>query len=324
MTMKLLIMWFFGVCSLLVSSLAVSQTLKDPKERDEDLSNTVVRVKVNSLPDGNFEYIYDVESPELNKGEIDTFTLDIGCDHSFSGVVFSESPSRMFRSMSQDGKHVPIQAYGVMYHTYALAVNAYNEMVWGVEIKPGQNALGYRVISSVGPGNITYKLKPIMEPNGWNFDLYPEDDPLVPTVDDFIVTGTVVGPKCPSHVEQFLGTNKNHKEPEDVNELLSYSSPLKDRFHVKKGTKEIELTVHYSEKMDPKTFNAEPGYIKHFFNPVPGTSQTVMLPLKKNGKDSKKAKFKFEARMIGVATGKDKTKADRMKDMDEFEIRIDD
>lgn len=314
----------FLLCFLCVANI-YAETLRDPRFRDEDISMAIISSSYKQLPDGMYEYLFNIESPELNKGTIAHFSLDVSCNTTFSPTVFSEPPiGNFFTNDSSDGLHLPLQAYGVMYYTYGMGITGDNRLVWGVGIEPGKKAIGYRVLSPVRPGKIRYILEPRMDVDGWDYHTYSVETDEVPDLPDFVTTGIVDGPVCPGNSDMFSGSNYKRSEPSRINNLLRYSEPSKDRFHVKNGTKEVKFTIHYSEEMDPKTFNVEPGYIKHFFNPVPGISQTVMLPLKMNGKDSKKAKFKFEARMIGVATGKDKTKADRMKDKDEFEIRIDD
>ena len=328
-----------------LSSVAVSnaETLKDPKTRDEDLSHTTVTASYRILPDGMYEYSYDIESPPENIGIIDHFSLDLSCSDTFSATAFSEPPIRMFKDSSPDGKHVPAQADGVMYHTYSLGISVYNEMYWGIDLKPAQTAKGYRLVSPVGPGEIRYTLDTVLDSDGWDYGLYAEDDPTVPRAEDFTVTGMITGPACPSKMETFPGTNKHEKESEEVNNLLSYSAPLKDRFHVEKGTKEVEFTIHYADNIDPKTFKVKPGRFKSMFDPKPGTRQTVVLPLDKR---HWRTRVKFEARAkiytkdkkgpsFGGWKNVDKTgegkhqnkhrsrslSLERQKDVDVFEIR---
>lgn len=313
-----------GILMLFLSFGANAEVLKDPRLRDEDISRSAISATYSILPDGMYEYLYTIESNKDNKGEIDTFKLDISCQDKFSPVSFSEPPTKMFENNSIDGMHIPVQHYGVMYATYWLSITGDNQLVWGVGIKPGETARGYRVISPASPGKLKYTLEPLMDADGWDYISYEENDPSVPWIEDFTVTGMITGPACPSKAEIFPGADRQRRESAETNSLLTYSAPLRDRFHVEKGIKEIELMIHYSDKIDPKSFKAVPGYIKHLFDPKPGTTQTVKLPLKKNGKDTKKAKFKLEVHAVDAARGKDKTSFDRMKDKDEFEIRIDD
>lgn len=76
---------------------------------------------------------------------------------------------------------------------------------------------------------------------------------------------------------------------------------------------EIILIIHYSPDIDARTFKVEParGGMRSMFNPEPGTSQTVRLPLKEG-----RTKLKLEVFSITDAPGK----KDALRDIDFFEI----
>jgi len=313
------------IVSLSCISLTFAEVLEDPRTRDEDLSNTRISSSYRVLPNGMYEYLYNIESPLTNKGEISTFRLDISCDITFPLAEFTEAARDSFTNSSKDGKHVPILADGVMYFTGLFGISVRNHLYWGVGIKPGDIAKGYRVISPVAPGKIRYALIPVMHVDGWDYLSFDENDPSVPWIPDFTVSGMIDGPACPSDTSAFPGSNKNEKESLAVNNLLSYSSPIRDRFHVESGTKNVSLTINYGKDIDPKSFKVEPAYLKHYFQPTPGKSEKILLPLKNNDK----TKIKLSVRPIlegenqkGKKTNKITNPAwGRSTDYDEFEIR---
>lgn len=317
-----------------------SEALKDPRTRDEDLSKTVITVKTNVLSNGYYEYVYDIQSPVDNKGIIRTFKIDVSCAHDFGSTSYTEEPSQYFKGdYSKDGQHIPLQAYPVYGFTARLAISEYNQLGWLVYMEPGKTAKGFRIVSPAQPGLRRYRLIPSMQPDGWDYNSYNEEDPTVPWIDDFTVTGIISGPACPDDIERYPGTNKHEKESQEINNLLTYSAPLKDRFHVEKSTKEVEFTIHYGDNIDPKTFKVEPRRFESFFSPKAGTKQTVMLPLDKR---HWRTRLKFEVRAKidgndkrtphfggqGFGEGRSKNKhssgtlgLESMKDTDVFEIR---
>ncbi|MBN4080642.1 hypothetical protein JYT31_03155 [Beggiatoa alba] len=314
---------------LFLSTYAYAQVLKDPRMRDEDISGTIVSVKVTLLPSGLYEYVYDVTSPETNKGRILDFGIDIACSQNFGAFAYPEPPAPYFSGdFSGDGKHIPIQAYGVKGFTGLMSISKDNKIGWLVAMDPGDIAKGFRIISPAPPGPRTYKLFPSMDTEGWDYDTY-EEDPDVPWTPDFTVYGTITGPSClltpPTEppADRYAG---NGHESAEINDLLTYSAPLRDRFHVSDGTTVYAMTLHYGKNIDPKSFKVAPGKLRDLFNPVAGTSETVQLPLSK-----KKNKFKLKVRLV-----KSKDKADddidkddkkkgkgKTKDKDTFEIRVD-
>ena len=178
-------------------NLANAETLKDPITRDETISNTILTATVNKRSDGMFEYIYDIESPVTNKGTIIALGIDLSCDLDFGSVIFSDPVDPYSRpSLSRDGKHVPYQSYGVSGVTTTSSMSVNNEVYWGMYFKPGQSGKGIKIISPAPPGTRTYVLTPSMNTEGYDYSGYDEDDPTLPWIDDFRVTGSIKAPSC--------------------------------------------------------------------------------------------------------------------------------
>jgi len=183
--------------SILTAKFVYSETLKDPRTRDENISNTIITVTVNKRADGMYEYIYDIESPVTNKGLITSLGIDIACDLDFGEVIFSEHADPLFlRNVSEDGNHVPVQSYGVYAITTHSSISVDNRVSWGMYFKPGQIGKGIKLISPAPPGLRAYRLRPAMSPDGWDYASYDEDDPAVPWIEDFTVTGSITAPAC--------------------------------------------------------------------------------------------------------------------------------
>ena len=110
------------------------------------------------------------------------------------------------------------------------------------------------------------------------------------------------------------GTVHPTERDDNLNGLLSYTQPLKDRVRVSAGTREVQLSIRYRGDLDPKSFKVQPGWARHFFHPKPGTQETARLPLNAN---KRRYRFWLEARPA-KATGL----ADTPTDRDVFEFRV--
>jgi len=168
-----------------------------------------------------------------------------------------------------------------------------------------------------------------MDPVGWDYATHnPDEDPSVPWTADFTVSGITRGPACPGEEEfveppRFPGTLYPN-ESEAVNAVLTYSEPLRDRFHADTGTMSLTLTIHYAEEIDPKSFRVLPAKhnLQRFFNPEPGASETVVLPLEEG-----KNKIQLQAKAKSLPRTKRKEGGmygGRGPDMDQddFEVRV--
>lgn len=311
---------FFMLAAYAISGYA--DTPKDPRLRDEDISATVLDVNVSRRQDGLYSYIYTLTSPTENKGQVTTFLLDINCSHSFGEVVLpTPSSGRNFGGYFAPSDSItPTAVFGSSGQgLYGTTMDGF--AMFGVVLAPGETLTDLELISPAEPGMRPYKLEPKMNNTAdW---AYPEEpDPTIPWIPDFTVTGSVAGPGCPGVTEppesaRFAGTIR--KETEETNALLTYSGVERDRWHVDSKTKDFTFKIHYSDLVEPKTFKVQPGWAKRYFNPEPGTSELITLPLKEAVN-----KFHFNVSAIDSRkVGKPDYPGTQNIDRDEFEIRVD-
>jgi hypothetical protein len=317
---RLIMLFSFYIMQICI----VEAALKDPRTRDEDISNTIVDVTVTN--EGElYRYDYTIKSSETNLGTISGLMIDLKCELDFGEVSIPVPDKRLgyIGNISRDGKHVPAELFAEYGTSNVYGITIFNAVSWGVYVQPGMELGLVSILSPAPPGLITYKLKPAManDPT-WDYSSYEECDPTVPWIEDFTVLGKVIGPACslePPTVNLFQGSSFGY-EPSNINELLQYSSPLKDRFHVAAGTKETEIHIFYGKDIDAKTFKVEPAWLKHYFNPVAGSDEQVTLPLKKA---RNKIKLSVHAIKATGTTRKENESHHSYKDTDVFEIRID-
>ncbi|MCW8918672.1 MAG: hypothetical protein OQL08_07635 [Gammaproteobacteria bacterium] len=286
---------------------------KDPATRDENISDTSISVLTAELPNGLHEYTYTLTSGALNKGKILTFLLDISCkDFPSNEIAPDFTTSGYGLNSSPDSHFTPVQLE--VPHPYSPGITITNEINWLAALIPGGTITDYKITSPLPPAKRKYTLEPSWETRWWGYDeeFIPEEWPWI---DDFIVTGMIDGPSCPSDKPPVYPGNGG--EAEEISNLLTYTVPQRDRWHVNTDTDSLTLTIHYSEDIDPKTFKTEPGWARSFFNPIPGSTDTVVLNLKKG-----KNLFKFSVSPINPAVTNNKNKHHRDNvDRDVFEIR---
>lgn len=279
------------LCALLVvgcvSGAHAEQILKDPRTRDEDISATEVTVAVNQLGGGLYEYVYSLSSAQANRGIVLSFAVDVACDIEFAELPYPQAPDPRFRNHSQDGLHVPLQGYGAPGQSGPASISAANAVAWLVALHPGNSASGMRLVSPAPPGPRSYLLIPDMDTAGWDYGPYEQDE-SIPWINDFTVNGTITGPACSTEPveepERFPGTSSRGRpgeKLEQLNWLLSYSAPMHDQFHLPAGTTEFEMIIHYGADLEPRTFRVVPerSGLRRLFNPQPGNSETVTIPL---------------------------------------------
>lgn len=168
--------------------------LKDPRTRDEDISNTIVKVDVSMLGDGNYLYNYTLESPLSNKGKILSFSVDSSCDKSVNGPIGYDH----IESLSKDGNHLNLGYKHPDYEeNYPPSITASNLAHWIINRTPGTSLTNILLISPEAPTDREYKLRPSMPTYGWAYDEDSPFDDSIPWTDDFIVIGTIQGPECP-------------------------------------------------------------------------------------------------------------------------------
>lgn len=166
--------------------------LADPRNRDEDISNTVVTVDWSMLPDGNYAYTYTIESLIENKGKIQNFGIDMSCDNPSSGALGYQA----IRTSSHNGKHILLETNEDVTHPILAAkITAANRVAWFLGISPGESESVQTIVSKEAPVIRQYRIRPTWPTANWGYALY-ENDPNLPWIDDFIVTGTVLAPRC--------------------------------------------------------------------------------------------------------------------------------
>ena len=323
-------------CSVLQSTHASESSLLDPRERDEDISATNIQVSISALENGFYEYLYDVESPEENKGRILTLSISAECSEDFGDITFPEPPTeKWLGNRSQDGNHVPLQAYPAYtaegnIDSSAPSITGDNRVLFGLAINPGESVNGLRILSPAPPGLREYRLDVSMAvtdvtPEGyrWDYGSVDAEDLSVPWHHDFRVSGMIEGPDCrlasepPPDDARFPGTSQGFGT-EQINELLTYSEPLRDRFHMPEGTEILTITIHYHEQIDPETFRVQPAWARRLFNAEPGTSETVELPLRHH-----RNRFQLEVHPVKSELPRDEDPFHHsFKDKDVFDIRV--
>jgi len=321
MTIKSMIGIF--LCLFIIQGIHAAE-LKDSTLRDEDISASLISVEYFTRPDGLLEYVYNINSPTENKGKIVRALIDLSCTVSFESVALPYAdgkPGYLGGVTLSEPAHTPTAIHADSGSAASYGITENNEALWGLYILPGNSISGLRLVSSAAPGIRSYQLVPWVDyDETWSF---PEDDSLVPDTEDFIITGTIVGPGCPGVTEPpatatYPGTGFR-VEPDNINALLSYRIPQKDRFHVAAGVKETTLHIVYSSDIDANTFKVQPAWMKRFFNPVAGTDEKVIIPLKKA---RNKIKLSVHTVKVKGTTRKNDPGHHSFKDTDVFEVRV--
>ena len=320
-----------NIIAILVSFLFMQNVytveLKDATLRDEDISASSISVEYFMRPDGLMEYVYTIKSPYVNKGEIDKLLINLYCEVNFEPVALPYADGKegyMSGALLSKKVHTPTAIHADYGSAAPYGITENNAALWGLGVLPGKTTTGLRLISPAKPGMRSYTLTPWVDYTEGGWDL-PEDISLVPKDFDFAITGMIAAPGCPgvteppSEINLYSGTGFQ-VEPENINALLSYRTPQKDRFHVTAGTKETTLHIFYSKDIDAKTFKVQPAWMKRFFNPVAGTDEQVTLPLKKA---HNKIKLSVHTMKATGTTRKNNGSHHSYKDTDVFEIRVD-
>lgn len=305
----------FSLLFLLNINISASE-LKDPITRDEKISNTIVNVSVKQ--EGMlFKYEYSIKSPRTNLGIINNFLLDISCDIDFSDIKIPVPNERLghLTNKSSNGQHVPAEVFAAYGTSNAYGITKSNHVLWGLYLKPGKKVERIWILSPAPPGPRNYLIEPFIDnnPDIWNYSKYNEDDPNVPWIEDFTITGTIIGPSCKSDESSgnlFKGTGE---ESFYVNGLLQYSNPTKDPLYIKRSDDGIKMIIHYSKSIHKQSFHAKLNNedISGMFHSNPNTSEIIQLqgPWKKLNK--------LMLSVLGIQETKNK---DNPNDIDTFHI----
>lgn len=290
----------------------------DPMVRDENISDSEVTVEVTLREDGFYEYTYYVTSGENNKGIVSALEIDLGCNFDFPD--FDMPPEKEGnRNLGIGIGDRPFTPAVVRFEEERLhGISSSRKAHWHLGLRPGEDMGGMRILSPVEPGMRRYVLDPYLETLGWDYEsLSEEEREAAPWKEDFQVTGMIEAPACPEDEEgRFPGSSFG---PERINQLLTYSEPLRDRLTVAESVDSIQFTIHYHERIDPETFKVQPGWAKRYFAPEPGASQTVELPLR-----GPINRFQFRVRPPQSDKPRDEDPYHHsFQDRDVFEVRAD-
>ena len=322
-------MWLSGaVSAALIAAVGSAQAAKDPATRDEDIAGTEVNVDYHQRGDGLWVYEYSLRAPLSNKGVIDAFSIDLRCDVKFKNtdLPYTAPGTEGYSGIHNTRPITPTAVQSDWAASAGWGIGVRNSAYWVFATKPGESETNNRLISAAAPGLRVYTLEPEWNVIGWDYPRIP--DPSLPREQDFYVNGVIAGPGCPGEVPpvekpSFPGTVHPTERDENLNGLLSYTQPLKDRLRVPAGAREVELSIRYRDDLDPKSFKVQPGWARHFFHPEPGTQETVRLPLKAH---KSRHRFFLEAHPMKTAppragSGEKGPPGHALKDRDEFEFR---
>lgn len=331
----MLTLWFMALMTTAASIAAQESAYL----RDDDISGTTVIAEVSYDSRGLYVYKYAIKTASENTGYILNYELDIGCREvpDLHGFDASNFPSKTTESLSLDGKHVPVAIDAPWGQAAVWGISENNGIHWLVGIKPGEEVFGLQIISPYPPGARDYRLVPSADYRWaeWDYSGVMEDDPNLPWLDDWTVTGLTTGPACPGEEYPAGGDDDGDKlfsgtrfpgESAESNELLTYSAPLQDQFHQLEGTREVQMTVHYHATIEPRTFRVTPEkhQLRRLFNPRPGTSETVRIPL-----DPGKNRIELQIQSRAVPPGQADKPAQEVRgrdsvsmDRDVFVIRV--
>lgn len=304
----------------------------DPRDRDEDISGTTVVVSIEEDAAGHFVYEYRLTSSSTNLGTVSSLDVDVACPE--VGDRGALPPQRtdgvVYLDASLDTHYAPLNMDADFGSAGVFGIDVRNQAGWLISLAPGEAVRGLRLISPNPPVSRAYVLDPAMGPSApWDYSDVDPSDETIPWVDDFTVFGVIEGPGCeqaaepPPEPARFAGTPSPF-ETDGLNDLLSYSQPLRDRVHAAPGQGSFALTLHYRDDIDPASFKITPaaGGIKRLFNPQPGTTETVYLPL-----SAGKNLFRLSASTRFTPPGQDRGaggggREGPSKDIDDFEVRV--
>ncbi len=313
---------YLTLVPLLVSFAAIAGEQKDPMTRDEDISGTKVTVDYSRRPDGLYSYKYTLVSPATNLGIIGEFAVDLKCDKTFSGYKLPAPPaSKDYHSSYANTAYSPSMVYSGEQQAFSYGIAIDGQAMWAVFESPNGRRTDLEIVSPAAPGWRTYTLWPHMRTDGWAYTDPPA--PGTPWIETFMVFGIIAGPGCPGvtppvELPSFDGSAWPN-EADDTNKLLTYRAPLVSSWHADAAAQSFEMEVVYADDIDPKTFRVTPGWLRAYFDPQPGTSQKVSIPLKQ------------AKNIIGLRVGSAKATpkhrgyrvTDTYEDHDVFEIRRD-
>lgn len=188
-----------GSFLVVILSAHVQAEPQDPRTRDEDISGSTLTVQYERRGDGLYEYIYSLNAPETNKGNVASIYLDLSCTQEFAPVPLpSPQDSVGYNGNSAEPGTISPSTILADYGAAALwGITPAGQAFWTRATFPGSETTGMRLVSPAAPGMRKYVLKPEWDTNPakWDYTELTNDD--MPKVEDFMVEGMIAGPGCP-------------------------------------------------------------------------------------------------------------------------------
>ncbi|MDX1444238.1 MAG: hypothetical protein R3270_10790 [Gammaproteobacteria bacterium] len=257
-----------------------------PLLSDFDISGTEISVEVTQGP-GYYEYVYTFAAPETNIAKAVSFWLDTSCaeqleDHEVAGLFPNHSGAN-FVSEFESVPYMPVLGLLPNGKQKLMDVSVSGHLPRWVMAEPGDTKT-VRFRSTGAPVPRHYGLS--SDVKYYERIDWPESGhiPGLPSEFDFEIKGVIAGPGCeinpPAQAAEprFRGANLR-TEFASAQDVLTYSQPLRNRLHVKEGQEYVAFRVNYAATLDPATFETCPAEAARYFNPVPGGSETVRIPL---------------------------------------------
>lgn len=202
---------------MVATSTSVLAEPRDPMSRDEDISRTRVHVEHNRLPGGLHEYIYSIEAPESNLGVVSKFSVDLSCNVAFTAMRLPspENENGYEGNRAWPGSISPTMIDAEEGTAESWGIRHSGSAYWNVQVTPGTEQVGMRLVSSVPPGTREYTLRPEWNTDSEEWDYPQQITNAIPWVTDFVVSGEVIGPGCPDDPEpkKKKGTKRKPNEP---------------------------------------------------------------------------------------------------------------
>jgi hypothetical protein len=194
-----------SIMALLVMSVGSVQAsyLKNPLERDENISGLSIEVEVSHNDDGFYEYAYTVINPESSSGRLGMLFINLRCglDLDPGDLPPQDDGERWNFGIGGTEEERASRTPAIVRSdkgNYGITVSGWAR--WGLWIGPGEEWDGLKIISPVQPGMREFRMDPRFstDPRIWDYEsLYPEEVEQAPKPGDFRVTGMIEAPACP-------------------------------------------------------------------------------------------------------------------------------
>lgn len=270
---------------------------KARKPKDDSTFDLRWLVEHNKLAGGTHEYIYRIASHPLNKGTVETFTIDISCDQPFAGAGIPLADDPKIKSSSKDDRHPTIAEVSLEPPVNSASLTKKNQLVLKINLRPGEKSY-IRLLSSGLSVYRNYRLDLDQATVQLRQNMYADKTKTdKPWITDPLKKGTVIGPGCiASKLPWARATDdfsniyqgvKSGDETSSDNSMLSYPYISDNSITVKFcdtlfEKSEGKFVVQYNEHISPESFNVvlNGENVTSLFNPAPEDFSQPKLPLK--------------------------------------------